>query len=762
VVTPEGLNEPQAEAVAHVAGPLVVFAGAGSGKTRVITYRIANLVAQHGVAPWRILAVTFTNKAAAEMRSRVEKLVGAELGREVWVGTFHATCARVLRRWGSAVDVPQSFVIYDTQDQRTLVNRILKELQLDDKRYPARAMLGRIGKEKQELRGPGSMNTASYDDEIAAKVFARYQEHLKAAGAVDFDDLIVKTVELLQGESADAKQLRRRFEHVLVDEFQDTNFAQYTLLRLLSSERQNLFVVGDDDQSIYRWRGADIRNIRSFTADFPGARMVKLEQNYRSTGAIVRAALGVIEPSLGRVPKELWTANDPGDPIEVISVRDERDEATIALRIVRESREAGHDLREIAIFYRVNAQSRVLEEALRAERIPYQVVGGAKFYERAEVKDALAYARAIVNSRSDVDVLRIVNVPARGIGQTTMDRVVAGADEQRISVWDALSDDAALAALAPAARKRIAAFVQVMLGLRKETEQMAPSDALEHILGRVGYVDMLKQDGSVEAEGRLENLRELVGSARDFEGQDAQPTLALFLERVSLQSDTDDLRDQGKVTLMTVHAAKGLEYDTVVMSGMEEDMFPYRSLDPSRDHDVEEERRLAYVAVTRARRRLVLTHASERQVFGSSRMGRPSRFINDIPADVRRHSQTEAMRVATRFVDRPPPSSGGFDRARAVAPWRHPTSAGGPPSSARPSSPPPSAEPGSRFVDREFFDDVPEGEAMPRVKRGMLVKHEVFGEGRVLAVEEASDPKVVAAFPGWGEKRVLLRFLRLA
>ncbi len=755
----DSLNEPQAAAVAHVSGPLVVFAGAGSGKTRVITYRIANLIAEHRVAPWRILAVTFTNKAAGEMRSRVERLVGAELAREVWVGTFHATCARILRRWGTAVGVPQQFVIYDTQDQRSLVNRILKELNLDDKRYPARAMLGRIGKEKQELRGPNEMAASSYDDEIAQRVFARYEEHLLAAGAVDFDDLIVKTVALLKTDGVDVRSLRRRFEHVLVDEFQDTNFAQYSLLRLLSMESQNLFVVGDDDQSIYRWRGADIRNIRSFTQDFPGATMVKLEQNYRSTASIVSAALGVIEPSVGRVPKALWTANDQGEPVEVVAVRDERDEATLALRVVRESREAGHDLREIAIFYRVNAQSRVLEEALRAERIPYQVIGGVKFYERAEVKDALAYARAIINPKSDVDLLRIVNVPARGIGHTTIDRIVSHADTHRMSVWDALHNDAALASVATVGKKRVAAFVLVMQGLARETDHMAPSDALEHILARVGYVEVLKQDDSIEAESRLENLRELIGSARDFERTAEQPTLATFLERVSLQSDTDDLGDAGKVTLMTVHAAKGLEYDTVVLSGMEEDMFPYRSLDPSRDHDIEEERRLAYVAVTRARRRLVLTHAQERQVFGSSRWGRPSRFIADIPADVRRHSQTDGMQNAPgRFIDRPPPSS-GFERARAVAPWRHPS--GGPPSS-RATPPPSMPEPGGRFVDREFFDDESAGEVAPRVKRGMRVKHEVFGEGRVLAVEESSDPKVVAAFPGWGEKRVLLRFLRIA
>ena len=752
-----GLNDPQATAVAHASGPLVVFAGAGSGKTRVITFRIANLIARERVAPYRILAVTFTNKAAGEMRARVEKLVGPELGREIWVGTFHATCARILRRWGSGIGVPPSFVIYDAQDQRTLVNRILKELDLDEKRYPPRAMLARIGKEKQELRGPGDMESSSYDDAVAQRIYARYEARLLAAGAVDFDDLIVKTVALLDSQSPDAMSLARRFEHVLVDEFQDTNTAQYKLLRQLSESTQNLCVVGDDDQSIYRWRGADIRNIRSFTEDFPGAKMVKLEQNYRSTGVIVQAALGVIEPSKGRVPKQLWTANETGEPVGIVATQNERDEAAFAVKLVREARASGVDLRDVAIFYRVNAQSRVLEEAMRAERLPYQVVGGMRFFERAEVKDALAYARALLNPRSDVDLLRIINVPARGIGATTLDRIIAFANTADVSIAEALRDPLAMTGVAAAAKKKLAAFVSMMDGLTEQTRAMAPSDALEHLLARVGYIEALQRDDGVEAESRLENLRELIGSARDFESAESPepPTLATFLERVSLQNDTDDVEDEGKVTLMTVHAAKGLEFDTVLITGMEEDMFPYRSLDPSRDHDVEEERRLAYVAVTRARRRLYITHASERQVFGSTRFGRPSRFIEDMAVGVRRHSKTERARSPEAgYVDRAPPS---FARASATAPWRHPHAA-----------PAPRRDAGERFVDRTFFDDTdteteqPSAVPTQRVERGSLVLHEVFGEGIVTAVEASDDPKVVARFAGWGDKRILLRYLKMS
>src|SRR5215472_12765868 len=408
------LNEPQAEAVAHIRGPLLVFAGAGSGKTRVITYRVANLVATARVPPYRILAVTFTNKAAGEMRARLERLCGADIARDLWVGTFHATCARLLRRFGDAVGLPSSFTIYDTDDQKQVVVRALRELELDERRYPPRAMLALIHREKQECRGPADVTASSYVDDAVIRVFERYEAQLRAAGAVDFEDLIGKVVELLEKNPSGAGDvLRRRFEYVLVDEFQDTNHAQYRFLRALTREHKNLCVVGDDDQSIYRWRGADVRNSRGFKHDFPGALVVKLEQNYRSTARIVRAALGVIEPSREREPKELWTDNPDGGHVEVVATRDERDEAAHVVRVVQEALARGQDPGKIAVFYRVHAQSRVLEEALRAVNLPYQIIGGTKFYDRAEVKDALSYLRVLVNPRSDVDLLRIINSPSR-------------------------------------------------------------------------------------------------------------------------------------------------------------------------------------------------------------------------------------------------------------------------------------------------------------------------------------------------------------
>ncbi|MGH7270641.1 MAG: ATP-dependent helicase, partial [Polyangiaceae bacterium] len=429
------LNEPQAAAVAQTDGPVLVFAGAGSGKTRVITYRIANLVAAHRVPPWRILAVTFTNKAAGEMRARMERLCGPEVARSLWVGTFHATCAKLLRAHGAAVGVQPNFIIYDSADQKAVVARALKDLDLDERRYPARTVLAQIHKHKQEGRGPEDAAAHSYVDDAALRIFREYEARLRAANAVDFEDLILLVARLLGGGGgeAEADKIRRRFDYVLVDEFQDTNATQYRFLRELARDHRNLCVVGDDDQSIYRWRGADVRNIRYFQRDYPDAAVIKLEQNYRSTSRIVAAALGVISRSSEREPKELWTANDPGEAVQIIAARDERDEAAFVVDRIERARAGGADLREIAVFYRIHAQSRVLEEALRAAVIPYQIIGGTKFYERAEIKSAIAYLRVLVNPQSDVDFMRIVNVPARGIGQTTMDRVTSWATAHGVS-----------------------------------------------------------------------------------------------------------------------------------------------------------------------------------------------------------------------------------------------------------------------------------------------------------------------------------------
>jgi DNA helicase II / ATP-dependent DNA helicase PcrA len=773
---PPELNAPQAEAVAHTTGPLLVFAGAGSGKTRVITYRVANLVACARVPPYRILAVTFTNKAAGEMRHRLSELLGPDIAKDLWVGTFHATCAKLLRLHGEAIGVPKNFVIYDTDDQKAVVTRALRELDLDEKRYPPRACLHKIHDAKQELRGPDDMQRGSYVDDAVVRVYRLYEKQLRAANAVDFEDLIGLTVKILEDDPQGAgSAIRRRYSHILVDEFQDTNAAQYRFLKALTKDHENLMVVGDDDQSIYKWRGADVRNIRGFRKDFPTAVIVKLEQNYRSTSRIVQAALGVIERSKERVPKDLWTKNPEGAPVEIVAAKDERDEAAHVVQVIQEARARGVDPKEIAVFYRVHAQSRVIEEALRAVNVPYQIVGGVRFYERAEVKNALAYLRILVNPKSDVDLLRVINTPARGIGQTTIERLAALATARESSIYEAIDliDEVAPESEGPpskrgglaSAKKRLFAVRDLLAGLMKKVSTYTPSDLLAEVLDVTGYLAALEAEDTTESEARRENLRELIGSIRDYETEATSAgepaTLEGYLERVTLQSDVDGMKDAPRVTLMTVHGAKGLEFQLVVLTGMEEDMLPYRGMREGNDHDIEEERRLAYVAITRARSRLVMTHVGMRQIFGTTRLGRPSQFLSAIPKDAAVHKATRAAGQASpRYIDRPSHYGGASREA-----WRHPFHAGGSPQTPgarkeRESQPP---EPGERFIDREFFDDGGGSEegAMP-MRRGSKVVHAHFGEGEVRSIVQAAEPAAVVFFPVWGEKKVLARFLKLA
>lgn len=758
------LNEPQAAAVTHDRGPLLVFAGAGSGKTRVITYRIARLLSSVHVPPWRILAVTFTNKAAGEMRSRLERLCGSELARSLWMGTFHATCARLLRAHGPAVGIQPNFVIYDANDQKAVVTRALKDLDLDERRYPPRAVLGHILKHKQEGRGPDEAAAESYIDDVALRLFRVYEERLRAANAVDFEDLILLVARLLD-RAGEGDRIRARFDYALVDEFQDTNATQYRFLRQLVRDHRNLCVVGDDDQSIYRWRGADVRNIRGFRRDYPDATVVKLEQNYRSTSHIVRAALGVIARSYEREPKELWTANAEGERVQVVAARDERDEAAFVVEGIRRAQVEGTPLNEVAVFYRVHAQSRVLEEALRAAKVDYQIVGGTKFYDRAEVKDVLSYLRILTNPRSDVDLLRVINVPARGIGQTTIDRLTTWATLNEVTLFDALSRVDEVGDLGSAAKKKLVSFRGLLDSLRAEGELSSPSALLERVLEETGYIRALEEEDSAESDARIENVRELLGSIGDYE-QEAEaagerPAVAGFLERVSLVADVDSLQGGGRVVLMTVHGAKGLEFERVFLTGMEEEMFPYKGVDPGERDELEEERRLAYVAITRARRLLTMTHTQMRQIFGTTRWNRPSRFLGELPNGVAQQRTTATMNSLpreNRYVDRD--RSGGEDAggdheevrsSRGRRPWQHPQS--------EPVSAP---EPGQRYVDREFFDDRTEDVTHMALRRGARVRHERFGEGEVLRLVSVGEPAVVAYFPGWGEKKILARFLRPA
>ncbi len=755
------LNPAQERAVLHTEGPLVVFAGAGSGKTRVITYRVANLLANRRVPPYRILAVTFTNKAAGEMRERLEELAGSELAGELWVGTFHSVCCRLLRRYHDEVGLGRNFVIYDDSDQKSLLTRIIKGRGLEERIYPPKQVLSRIHRQKQEGVRPAEVELGPSFDETMQELFEDYEKALIAANAVDFDDLILHVMRIAEDRTSQAgSELRDRFDYLLVDEFQDTNSIQYRLVRALSSKRKNLCVVGDDDQSIYSWRGADVRNIRGFRKDFGDAEIVKLEQNYRSSGNIVRAALGVIASARDREPKKLWTEATEGEKVRVLAYRDERDEAERVVEAVRSELAKGTPADQVAIFYRINAQSRVLEEAFRGAQVPYQIVGGMRFFERAEVKDALAYLRLIENPKSDTDLLRIINTPARGIGGKTVQALLDRALRQGTSLWTALGDVLQQPELGKAAKKKLGAFKQLMDQLFTLAESDGPRDVADAILDRTGYRKMLRDADTAEADARLENLEEFVGSLAEYEA-DAErlgesPSLANYLERISLVSDIDNVDPERSVLLMTVHAAKGLEFDVVFLTGMEEEMFPYRGVDGSSPEELEEERRLAYVAITRARQRLSLTHAAQRTIFGYTRYNRPSRFILDLPAEVTHQSASAWATPRPRE-----PSGGGYggyggyrkprsyDEFDQSVPEQEETHFAG-------------ASHGSdgqqeSHVDYDAFDDEP---AALRVRRGSRVYHQRFGQGTVEGVTPGDPPKVTARFPGWGERKVLLTALR--
>jgi len=743
----EELNQPQAEAVAHESGPLLIFAGAGSGKTRTITYRIANLLATHHVAPYRILAVTFTNKAAGEMRARLVKLAGEAIVRDLWVGTFHSICARLLRRYAADAGLSPNFVIYDDADQKAVMSRILKDKRLDEKVYPPRFVLSKIHSEKREARGPGESGRERGFDPTLQELYEAYEKALSLANAVDFEDLLLKGMRLSEDLGSGAgKLLRERFSHVLVDEFQDTNQVQYRLVRALSARTKNLCVVGDDDQSIYRWRGADVRIIRGFQTDFADAKVVKLEQNYRSTANIVAAALGVIEPALQREPKELWTAEGPGAKVTIRFGQDERDEASWVAGAIQRAKNEGFDLRELAVFYRVHAQSRVLEEALRARSVPYQIIGGMKFFERAEVKDILCYLRLLDNPASDADLLRIINVPTRGIGGKTVEKVLETAQESTLSAYDAVEACLAGGELGVAAQKKLAAFRDLIEELRALKSQLSPSELADQVLEKTQYREVLRNADSAEADARLENLEELLGSLQEYE-HDAEAvseeaTLSGYLERVSLVAAVDTMRDIPSVSLMTVHSAKGLEFDTVWLTGMEEEVFPYKGLDAAEPEELDEERRLAYVAITRARRKLNISHVGIRNLFGQTRYLAASRFLADLPDEV--------VERQGGFSPRPRVSS--FNPA--YPPSRPPAYASG----ARP--PAPARRPGERFVDADVFDDVASGEGGVRLRPGMKVSHKRFGRGIVEQVEPGENPKVTARFPRFGTKQILAEFLQ--
>jgi len=635
----EGLNEPQRQAVTHGDGPLLILAGAGSGKTRVLTHRIAHLVATDAARPNEILAITFTNKAAGEMRDRAELLVGRRV-RAMWVMTFHAACARMLRADAHRLGYTRQFTIYDQADARRLVKRCLDELGIDPKRFTPGAIHSQISDAKNRLRDADDYGrmVGSFFEQTVADVYRTYERELHRMNAMDFDDLLVRAVNVLELFPEVRERYAGGFRHVLVDEYQDTNHAQYRWLQLVTGEHRNLMVVGDDAQSVYGFRGADIRNILDFEDTFPDARVIKLEQNYRSTQTILDAANAVIRNNRAQKPKSLWTELGQGDPIKVRELEDEHAEARFVTGEIQRLVDEGVSRAEIAVFYRTNAQSRVVEDILVRAEIAYQVIGGTKFYERAEIKDAIAYLTALINPQDAGAFTRIVNSPRRGIGSTSLSRVLAFANTMGVSVWEAASEPEQVPGLGAAAIKALRRFMGTMHVLRERAESSAPIAALlQETLRESGYLDALEAERTIEAQGRIENLEELINVAAEYDAAETESdqagTLGEFLQQVALVADADDRTDDdGLVTLMTLHNAKGLEYPIVFMIGCEEGVFPHsRALD---EGGLEEERRLCYVGITRAERDLYVTYARTRTVFGARSYGAPSRFIGEIPREL--------------------------------------------------------------------------------------------------------------------------------
>jgi DNA helicase-2/ATP-dependent DNA helicase PcrA len=725
----DGLNPPQREAVEHPGGPLLVLAGAGSGKTRVLTHRLAYLIHSGQARPSELLAITFTNKAAQEMRERVEVLLGHST-RAMWVMTFHAACARMLRAEAPRLGYTRQFTIYDQADARRLIKRSLDELDIDPKRFTPASVHHQISDAKNKLRDADAYRqlVGSFFEQTVADVYELYEREMHRMNAMDFDDLLVRAVNVMELFPEVRARYGATFRHVLVDEYQDTNHTQYRLLQLLAGEHRNLMCVGDDAQSIYSFRGADVTNILTFQDEFPEAKVVKLEQNYRSTQTILDAANAVIAHNRGQLHKTLWTDLGEGDAIKVRELEDEHAEARYVVGEVERLVDEGVSRNEIAIFYRTNAQSRVLEDTLVRGEVPYQVVGGTKFYERAEIKDAMAYLTVLANPQDVVSFMRVANSPKRGIGQTSLSRVVSHSATMGVSIWEAAEDPASVPGLGTAGVKAIGRFMDTMAGLRARAEQKVPvGDLLEAVLHETGYLDALEAERTIEAQGRLENLEQLVVAAGEFDARgaggldsDGEATLERFLQETALVADADTRRDdEGLVTLMTLHNAKGLEYPIVFIIGCEEGVFPHsRSIE---EGSLEEERRLCYVGITRAMRDLHLTYARRRAVFGGApSYGLPSRFLAELPPDLVDRAGTSATSWGSASV------SAGAPRPRAMSSWGGSGSSGA----------------------------TVEAEAAPSFRTGDDVVHAAFGDGVVTGVEPGGI--VVIRFAGDGSERKLM------
>ena len=726
----ERLNPGQREAAEHADGPLLVLAGAGSGKTRTLTHRIACLIERSSASPSQILAVTFTNKAANEMRERVESLLGRGAGG-IWVATFHSTCARILRRDIEHLGYEASFAIYDDTDTLAAIRRVMRSLNIDDRSHPPRAVRAEIDRLKN--RGLWAADVLARDDlhsRRLGEIYQRYQAELRRANAVDFGDLLLLTVRLFENHPAVLSAYQRRWSHVLVDEYQDTNPVQYRLLRLLTAQHRNLCVVGDEDQSIYGFREADIRNILDFEKDFPGAVVVRLEQNYRSTQSILDGATAVVSNNTARKGKTLFTEQHGGEPIRFYEARDERSEAVYVVGELLRLIDAGTSLDDVALFYRTHAQSRPLEEELLKYNLPYVVVGGTRFYDRAEVKNALAYLRILRNPNDTESLLRIINTPPRGIGRTTIDRLLGLAETEDTSLAGAIDRALAGSYLSGAAARRVGEFRVILQDLSGLSRERDLGQLLSQILERAGYVRALEQQATIEAEARLENLRELVAGIEEFELLNREQflneesghreLLDLFLEQVTLLSAADEAGGgEERIALMTMHVAKGLEFKVVFIVGMEEGLFPHAASLGNPDA-IEEERRLCYVGMTRAEERLYLTNATMRRMHGATRYNAPSRFLDEIPA-------RQELRAAAQ-------------------------------------GPAASDQPQAAFSDStvDFNEGQWEADELPPLRPGTRVEHPVFGAGSIdQVIGEGRSTKLLIRFDGAGIKTIVLRYGRL-
>ena len=633
----KNMNSEQSEAVRTTEGPLLIMAGAGSGKTRVLTHRIAYLLDEKDVSPYNILAITFTNKAAKEMNARVEHLVGEE-AQVIWMSTFHSMCVRILRRDADRIGIERNFTIIDPTDQKSVIKDVLKSENIDSKRFEPRMFIGAISNLKNELKTPEDAQKEANDfhSQMVATVYKGYQRQLSRNEALDFDDLIMTTINLFERVPETLEYYQNKFQYIHVDEYQDTNKAQYTLVKLLANKFKNLCVVGDSDQSIYGWRGADIQNILSFEEDYPEAKTIFLEQNYRSTKNILNAANEVIKHNSERKPKGLWTANSGGDKIQYYEAMTERDEAEYVVKEIMKHQRSGKKYSEMAILYRTNAQSRVLEETFMKSNIPYTMVGGQKFYDRKEIKDLLSYLRVIANSNDDISLQRIINVPKRGIGPSSVEKIQTYALQNNISMFDALAE-VDFIGLSKKVTQECISFYEMIQNLIKEQEFLEISEIVDEVLQKSGYKDMLDREQSIESRSRLENLDEFMSVPKDYEENTPleEQSLINFLTDLSLVADIDEADTQNGVTLMTMHSAKGLEFPIVFIMGMEESLFPHiRAIKSEDDHEMEEERRICYVAITRAEELLYITNATTRMLFGRSQSNMPSRFLKEIPEDL--------------------------------------------------------------------------------------------------------------------------------